>query len=255
MIGLGVSTYNRPEYFARCITSVQRYLYDVVDFIFVYNDGSDKKYSKQYKEIYKILPDKIKVKHSPNNKGVAHAKNYLLKQMMESECEYMFLLEDDITVKSPKAITEYMKLSEQSGIEHFLFAHHGIENVGKLYMSEKGVDLYTACIGAYCMYTSNVIEHVGYFDENFTNAFEHVEHTFRIARSGFTTPFPTYPDLAASRDYLEEIPDSIDSSSIRARKDWLPNALSSLLYWNAKDPAFPFKDKLNQLLSEVGESI
>jgi GT2 family glycosyltransferase len=251
MIGLGISTYNRPDYFARCINSVQAQLFDVADFIFVYNDGSDKKYAKQYKEIYKILPEKIKVKHSPINKGVAHAKNYLLKRMMESGCDYMFLLEDDILVKSPKAITEYVRLSDESGIEHFLFAHHGTENDGKLYMSEKGIDLYTACIGAYCMYTRNVIERVGYFDENFMNAFEHVEHTFRVARLGLTTPFPTYPDLTNSRDYLEEIPGSIDDSSIRPRKDWLINVANALLYWASKDRGFPFRDKLNSLLEEM----
>lgn len=255
MIGLGITTYNRPDYFVRCINSVQAQLFDVADVIFVYNDGSDKKYSKRYKEVYKILPEKIKVKHNPENRGVAHAKNYLLKRMMEAGCEYMFLLEDDIIVKSPKAITEYVKLSEESGIEHFLFAHHGTENEGKLYLSEKGVDLYTACIGAYCMYTDDVIEHVGYLDENFKNAFEHVEHTFRIARSGFTTPFPTYPDLTNSREYLEEILGSIDNSSIRPRKDWLPNVMSALLYWDEKDQDFPFRDKLEGLLKEMQENV
>jgi GT2 family glycosyltransferase len=253
MIGLGVCTYNRPDYFARCINSVQAHLFDVADVIFVYNDGSDKKHSSRYKEIYRILPEKIKVKHSPANKGVAHAKNYLLRRMMDAGCDYMFLLEDDIMIKSPKAITEYVQLSDESGIEHFLFSHHGTENDGKLYLSEKGVDLYTACIGAYCMYTKNVIEHVGYFDENFKNAFEHVEHTFRIARSGFTTPFPTYPDLTESRDYLEEIPNSIDNSSIRPRKDWLTNIVKALMYWSEKDRDFPYRDKLNSLLKEVQE--
>lgn len=253
-VGLGITTYNRPDYLKQCLDGVEKHLLDVVDVCFLYNDGSSKG-RKEYKDIYKSLPGKIKYKHSPVNKGVAAAKNYLLRRMMSEGCDYMFLLEDDIVPQSPKAVTEYIRLSEQSGIEHFLFAHHGTENVGKLYLSEKGVELYTACIGAYCMYTPQVIEHVGYFDESFTNAFEHVEHTFRIARAGFTTPFPTYPDVAHSKEYLREIPGSIEHSSIRERKDWLPNIVQALIYWQQKDKDFPFADKLKSLLNEIEEKI
>lgn len=249
-IGLGVCTYNRPEYFAQCITGVQRHLFDVADVIFVYNDGSDKQHAKRYKEIRQTLPEKIEYKHNPTNLGVAHAKNYLLKRMVDAGCDYMFLLEDDIVPQSPKAITEYVRLSKLSGIEHFLFAHHGKENEGKLYLDTKGVQLYTACIGAYCMYTRKVIDQVGYFDENFKNAFEHVEHTFRVSRAGLTTPFPTYPDVKKSKDYLREIPQSIENSSIRVRKDWLSNVLSALVYWNSKSKFFPYKDKLDSLMKE-----
>lgn len=250
-IGLGITTYNRPDYFARCINSVQAHLFDVADVIFVYNDGS----KEPYKNIYKVLPEKIRIKHNPKNRGVAHAKNYLLRRMIDAGCDYMFLLEDDIIVKSPKAVLEYVRLSELSGIEHFLFAHHGTENIGKLYLDKNGIELYTACIGAYCMYTRNVIEKVGYFDENFVNAFEHVEHTFRVAKSGYTTPFPTYPDLKHSRDYLEEIPGSIDKSSIRPRNDWLQNVVNALVYWQRKSADFPFGDKLDSLLKEMEAKI
>ncbi len=251
-VGLGITTYNRPEYLKQCLDGVQQHLLDSVDVCFLYNDGSNKG-EKEYKQIYKTLPKKIGYRHNPKNKGVAAAKNYLLKRMMDEGCDYLFLLEDDIVPQSPKAITEYIRLSEASGIEHFLFAHHGKENIGKLYMSEKGVELYTACIGAYCMYTPQVIEHVGYFDENFVNAFEHVEHTFRVAKSGFTTPFPTYPDVAQSEEYLKEIPNSIDNSAIRARQDWLPNIVRALVYWQQKDKDFPFADKLKSLLKEIEE--
>lgn len=252
-VGLGITTYNRPDYLKQCLEGVIKHLLGEVDICYIYNDGSDQG-EKEYRQIYKTLPATIKYRHSPKNKGVGVAKNWLLKKMMAEGCDYMFLLEDDIVPKSPKAITEYIRLSEESGIEHFLFAHHGTENIGKLYLSEKGVELYTACIGAYCMYTRQVIEKVGYFDEQFKNAFEHVEHTFRISKAGFITPFPTYPDVANSKDYLEEIPNSIEHSSIRVRKDWLPNILSALIYWRDKDTDFPYAEKLASLLKEIEEA-
>lgn len=253
-VGLGITTYNRPDYLDKCLEGVKSHLQDVIDSCYLYNDGSIKG-KTEYKQIYKTLPKKIKYKHSIKNMGVGHAKNYLLKRMMDDGCDYMFLLEDDIVPQSPKAITEYIRLSDESGIEHFLFAHHGTENIGKLCLSEKGVELYTACIGAYCMYTRQVIEKVGYFDENFKNAFEHVEHTFRISRAGFTTPFPTYPDVENSQDYLKEISGSIGNSSIRVRSDWLINIIQALSYWQEKDKDFPYADKLEKLLMEVKEKL
>lgn len=250
MTGLGIVTYQRPEYFKKCIDAVLKNAIDVVDVCFVYNDGS-KVGAKEYRSICKTLDKRIKYRYMPGNKGVAVAKNYLLHRMMEAGCDYMFILEDDILIKSPKAITEYIRLSKASGIEHFLFAHHGTENEGKLYHSQSGVELYTACIGAYCMYTRRVISKVGYFDENFKNAFEHVEHTFRIANAGYAAPWPVHADIEHSKNYLEEIPESLDNSSIRVRKDWLANVYMALQYWADKDKDFPYRDKLESLTKEI----
>jgi len=249
-IGLGITTYERPEYLKQCLEGVIKHLLPEVDVCYLYNDGSK---NTAYELIYRKLPSKINYCYAQKNRGVAHAKNWLLRHMMDDGCDYMFLLEDDIVPQSPKAITEYIRKSDESGIEHMMFAHHGIANVGKLYLREKGVDLYTACIGAYAFYTARVIREVGYFDGNFINAWEHIEHTFRVQKAGLTTPYPTYPDLTDSKKYLKEISNSIEGSSIRPRKDWTLNIVKGLLYWRDKDPDFPYVEKLNSLLAEVEE--
>jgi len=250
-IGLGIVTYQRPDYFKQCVEAIAKHALDTVDVCFAYNDGS-KIGAKEYRKICKTLDPRIKYRYMPENKGVGAAKNYLLRRMMQAGCDYMFLIEDDILIKSSKAITEYIRLSELSGIEHFLFAHHGPANEGMLFLREKGVDLYTACVGAYCMYTRNVIEKVGYFDEEFINAMEHVEHTFRIARAGYSTPIPTFPDISRSNEWLMEIPGSIDNSSIKPRDDWMPNVIVALEHWQEKDKDFPYSDKLKSIKEELG---
>jgi hypothetical protein len=101
------------------------------------------------------------------------------------------------------------------------------------------------------MYTRNIINKVGYFDDNFMNAFEHVEHTFRIAKAGLTVQWPLHADITNSRNYIQEIPDSIKNSSIRVREDWLPNIILALDYWESKDKEFPFSDKLKSLKEEI----
>lgn len=249
-VGIGITTYNRPDYLKQCLEGVKNVL-PVVDSVWVYNDGSKR---KEYDEVYKEN-EEIKVKHAQKNKGVANAKNWLLKQLIKEGCDYLFLLEDDIILKSPKAVTKYIEKSKASGIEHFMFAHHGEANKGKLVYATRGLELYRNPIGAWCMYTKNVIEEVGYFDEVFINAWEHVEHSWRIARAGYTPSWGmSVVDVINSKQYMEEIPGSIDNSSIKKRRDWMANNINGLIYWQDKNPQdFPLGHILESLLAEEAE--
>lgn len=250
-VGVGICTYNRPEFLKQSIEGVKKHLMDVADVILLYNDGSSKG-KKEYAKIYENLPEKIVYKNATKNKGVAHAKNWLLKKMLDAGCDYLFILEDDIIIKSPKAVTEYVRLSNESGIEHFQFVHHGNANEGKLVLSDKGIDLYRNPVGAWCMYTRRVLETVGLFDERYMNAWEHVEHSWLIANAGYTTPWgASVCDLTKSRDYLKEIPNSIENSSIRPRGDFLANSINGLILWKQKYPRqFPLEHILSGLLKE-----
>jgi GT2 family glycosyltransferase len=250
-VGVGIVTYNRPDYLKQCIAGVKKNLLDVADVILLYNDGSNKGF-KEYQSIYKTLPEKIVYKHAKKNKGVATAKNWLLKKMYDAGCDYMFILEDDIVIDSPKAVTEYIKKSDESGIEHFQFVHHGDANKRKKVMTTKGVDLYRNPVGAWCLYTKKVLEVVGLFDPVYMNAWEHVEHSWLIANAGYTPPWgASVCDLSNSKKYMHEIPGSIDNSSIRPRKDFLANSINGLIRWKQKYPRqFPLEHILSGLLKE-----
>lgn len=246
-VGVGIATFDRPDYLRQCLEGIKN-LTGAVDSIWVYNDGSNR---KDYEDVYKET--KAQIKHAKENKGVAKAKNWLLKKLMDEGCDYIFLLEDDIVIKSPKAVTEYIKMSEVSGIEHFMFAHHGPVGTEKFAGTVNGIDFFSGCVGAWCMYTRRVINTVGYFDENFINAWEHIEHTKRIADAGLTTRWGIFPDVHGSKKWLEEIPGSIDSSSIKPRADWMANTINGLIYWRNKDKRFPLNHILESLLKEEAE--
>jgi GT2 family glycosyltransferase len=237
MNGVGICTYNRSSYFKQCFTSAIDKLRNVVDVWCVYNDGSDQEVEK-YDEILKEIESKypfVKIFNPSVNGGVAKAKNTLLKYMMEQECDYLFLLEDDIIVKDEKAVTGYIEASEKSGFSHLCFAYHGPMNQGGPMYKDEWLEYHGACIGAWCMYTKEIIEKVGYIDENFKNAWEHVEFTKRIGDQGFCPPFGLFIDATGSKDWLEEIPGSIDKSAIRPRDDWQKNIDEGLEYWRKKD--------------------
>lgn len=250
-IGIGITTYNRADYFKDCIESVIEHLAPHVDFVFVYNDGSKR---KDYEPVYSTLPDKIHVEHKNKNRGVAHAKNWLLKRMMREGADVMFLLEDDLIIKHPKALFEYLKVMKETGIQHLLFAHHGPMNKGQAIWSDpNGIELYPHCVGAWCMYTRESLEEVGYFDETFKNAWEHVEHTHRLSKAGYTEEWGYFPDVKGSENWISEQPESIDNSSIRKSKDWAVNSIKGLVYWQQKDPDnFPMYATLNAIRSKYG---
>lgn len=245
-VGIGVTTYNRPQYLQQCLKGVRKLL-PVVDTVWIYNDGSSKDYTEVDTSGFNYFQSK-------KNSGVAVAKNWLLKTLMAEGCDYIFLLEDDVVPQSPKAVTEYIKMSKKSGIEHFMFAHHGPVGKEKFAGTVNGIDLFTGCVGAWCMYTRTVINEVGYFDENFKNAWEHIEHTKRIAGAGYTTKWGIFPDVHGSKKWLKEIPGSIDNSSIRTRTDWMANNINGLIYWQSKAPHdFPLQHTLDGLLKEEAE--
>lgn len=257
MVGLGICTYNRPEYFAQCLATVKEHLIDTgkVDFVYVVNDGSDEKYRREYEDI--IMPYSKKYSNLyyvlfDDNRGVASAKNWCLKQMMEAGCDWLFLMEDDIIVKSPDVTDMYIAAALDSGVNHFMFAHHGHGNVAGPLRTNGSVALYENCVGAFTMFTRQGIIDAGYFDETFVNAVEHIEHTHRLSLAGYHPPLNLgYADVILSKHWLEEIPGSIDDSSIRARADWKANIIKGLEHWKQKDgDGFPFERWLQALKDE-----
>lgn len=245
-VSVGITTYKRPDYFKDCIDSVTKHLLPLVDDVAIYNDGSR---LKDYQPVYETLDRRIHIEHKNKNKGVAHAKNWLMKRFLRSDSDYLFLLEDDLIIKSPKAVFGYLKVAKETGIGHLLYAHHGPMNKDRCIHSDpNGIELYPNCVGAWCMYSREALEDVGILDEQFSNAYEHVEHTHRLAIAEYTADWPYFADVKGSADWITEQPDSIENSSIRKSKDWALNSIRALSYWQQKDPEnFPFYPLLKDI--------
>jgi len=233
-IGLGIVTYNRPNYLRQCLEALKENDSGGADYIIVYDDGSDEKYDDEYEDTiqdkYPLLPYIF----NKTNKGVAHAKNELLKKLIETGCEHIFIIEDDILMQHPDTCKLYIDYAKMVGVKHLNFALHGPMNIGKK-RTYLGTTVYPNCVGAFSYYHKECIDKVGYFDENFYNAFEHVYHTYKIAEAGLTTPFWYFADHPMSDRLLKEIPGSIDNSSIRTSEDWQDNVKKAQQHWIKKE--------------------
>jgi GT2 family glycosyltransferase len=237
-IGIGITTFNRPEYLERCAKAMKRHLYTngVPCFwkLAVYNDGSDAaKHHGAYERAYKpVRAMGGRVIEGTVNRGCAVAKNALITHLLaDPNIEWIILAEDDIIVQSPEAVTEYVRIAQESGVRHLSFAHHGPANAGGKIADKGEVEYYYHSIGAWCLFHRDDLMTHGLLDENFVRAWEHVEHELRLGVQPHM-----FPDIAGSDRYLAEIPGSIERSSIRPMPDWSDNIRNGLIYWRDNRP-------------------
>jgi glycosyltransferase involved in cell wall biosynthesis len=218
-IGIGIITCDRPDYLKKLINSLK----DLKGAkLVIINDGLKQIDGGNKLTVYNNVPPK---------QGVGKAKNRALNQL--KECEYIFLIEDDIVIKDLTVFEKYIEASNKSGIQHFNFAFHGLDNykpdgspavrLKVDYSPEVSVCLYPNLYGAFSMYTKKCLEAVGNMDEFFYNAMEHVDHTQSIINKKMHPPFRWFADITNSNAYIEEIDRGHTGSEIRRDEKWLEN--------------------------------
>lgn len=239
-IGLGVITCNREDFFQRCFSSINR---NMIDELVVVNDGEP--YSP---ECYNSYNTRFDIIQHDKNKGVGISKNDAMKYLLSKGCDYIFLIEDDITILNNDVFQKYIELHKISNIHHFNFGYHGPANkLGKMkhsvctitYSDTISMALNHHCVGAFCFYTREILEKVGLMDEKYLNAFEHVSHDYDIIKAGYAPPFWYFADLANSDEYLNELACSEVSSVIRPRSDWKENIQKAAYHFRDVHGCFP----------------
>lgn len=240
VIGLALITYDRPDYLRQSLSNLEQYnwggataKYIIVDEIYDEGKYSWLNDSKSFKVIYQA------------NSGVGKAKNLGLKTLLSESCNHLFLIEDDILITSENTCTEYVSYAKLTNVPHLNFALHGDLNKGKKKIIEWRIRdkvvpicIYPECVGAFSYYSDRIIKEVGLLDENFNNAWEHVEHTLRISMTGEIPPFWFFMDHPNSENLLSEIPNSLQSSKIRSDPDWPRKVEKGIQYWVGKHGFF-----------------
>jgi GT2 family glycosyltransferase len=242
-IGVGIVTYNRPEMLLKLLNGL---VLCPIDLLVVVNDGFP--FADNYLYNYPI----DKVIQNETNIGVGASKNKLFNELLAAGCEHIFIIEDDMRIKRHDIFEAYIAAAETTGIEHFMFAYHGSMNkinnkeinprVTINYSDGVAISLHLYAVGSFCYYTKKVLEDVGLMDESYFNAFEHIDHSYRIALKGYTTPFLAWADIANSLDYICEQSDTMDSSVIWTRVDSINHVHEAAKIFEKKFGYSPAKD-------------
>jgi GT2 family glycosyltransferase len=232
-IGVGIVTYNRPDFFKQCYFSIDQ---NSIDELVVVNDGTP----------YNLQFNRPLIQHDVNM-GVGRSKNDVFKHLLDAGCDHIFVVEDDIIIKRADAFKAYVDAAATSGLKHMMYGYHGPANKrggipNPRYIVDYGstkIALNQHCVGAVCYYAREVLENVGLNDEKFVNAWEHVEHSLRIVKAGYVPAYWWWPDMANSTNYIDELACSEVNSTIRPRTDWNDNIVTGAKHFISKHGVSP----------------
>lgn len=251
-IGIGIITCNRPEYLQNLLESMNGCDYDE---LIIVNDGDP----------LEMVGDYYRVHQNIENLGVGKSKNIAMKYLLDEECDYIFIIEDDMIVLDKTVFDRYIQAYKKSGIQHFNYGpgspfnrKQSIENFDlhnrhlldqdsepnpRLtidYGDDVKVSFYMHTVAMFSFFTKKVLEEVGFYDENYYNAWEHVDHTYMIIKKGFHTPFWWFADIYNSHKFLSEAPGAIDNSSIANKTEqWEKNVYSGREIYLKKHGHYP----------------
>jgi len=182
-IGIGVISYKRPKECLEVCNAVLQTLsrgtheYSLVCAV----DQEDITEYSLVKNIFPIVNGK--------NGGVAKNKNRALRKL--SDCDVVFLLEDDFKPIQAGWIELYLTAITETGMKHF--NHIRLDHRDKLY---KIIRTATLTVGMYqrntaqlMVMTQDVIKKIGAFDETYGQfGFEHSDYTRRCKLAGLCQP-------------------------------------------------------------------
>ena len=232
-IGVGIITCNRPVYLKSLLNSLVP-CKETIDELVVVNDGEPIEVSL-FKGEY-IL--------NKTNLGVGKSKNKALEYLLDKNCDYIFLIEDDTLILDKDVFNKYIEASRLSGIQHFNYGpgtpfnrkqveHFDLHNRHELNQDSKPaprlvidygnikIALYTHVAGMFSFFTKTVLQKVGLIDEQFYNAWDHVDHTYRIIKAGYHPPFWWFADIEDSHKLLGEAKNAIIKSAIaKDTQEW-----------------------------------
>jgi len=256
-IGIGIVTCDRIDFLDKCLKSLPKINGPVV----IINDGKlDISNSiKTYKNNFNLIQHKT-------NQGVGISKNDALQYLLNQDVKHIFMLEDDIILLREDVFDKYIEAAKVSGIKHFNYGpgspfnrkqdpsvlwdlhnrhlcnQHSEPNPKKIidYGNNIKVSLFEHTVAMFSYFDRDVLEKVGLHDEQFYNAWEHVDLTYRIIKAGYHPPFWWFADIFDSHKFLTEAPGAIDNSSIANKKEqWEKNVYGGREKYKIKHGHYP----------------
>ena len=165
-IGIGCTTYDRPECLAKWKEQIRKHT------------------STSFDVTYHIADDSIE------RKGVAFRKNECLRAL--KDCDYVFLFDDDCYPIKDGWIDFFTSKVDK----HLLYLNGDLH--AYIANSEKG---YRDCGGVFMYMTKDVIESIGAFDEKYgLYGFEHADYSLRIKQ--YTKSQYAYNCYSRTKEYI-----------------------------------------------------
>ena len=221
-VGLGLTTWKRPALYRQSMASVVGHLSGVVDVGIVIQDGG---------ECYvEDLPEGWWLSDHGENRGWAESKNEGLSFLLSQGCDHLFMIEDDTTVTSPRAVTGYVDAAIASGW-HYLTAHPWGETTTAL-VEQDGPISYWAYVGSWWTYMSRhgFLEGGGY-NEYMGGIMGDIELPQRWKLKGLSSGWGKLADATGSEDWVKPSCLTPDQSTICTQPGWAERQWHLIEWW------------------------
>eukprot|EP01137_Pigoraptor_chileana_P031745 Opistho-2@20061 len=235
---LGLSTWNRKDYLARCLdgflrTRSQKYDWTVI----IADDGSTDGTLEYIQSILPTFPHEIFVLRN-RGRYAGGQTNTMLELAMKIGFDLGFRVDDDVLFQKRGWDELYVNAVSTGPYEHLAFLHvaHRLELFQKVH-GKGGMELppptrlgdslvshvsVQDVMGAFWTFTPRLIRTIGYIDElNFpTRGQWHTDFSVRASRAGFNS-METFFDADGSNAFLD-LQNMVDAAGYRSSLPWGP---------------------------------
>jgi len=224
---LGVTTWKRPELYARCRDSILEHLGGLVDEVVVIQDGGEP-------YIFPVPKDWVGLSHGDNH-GWAESKNEGLEMLCRLGCDHLFMIEDDTTVTSPQAVEGYVDAALASGL-HYMTAHPWGESETRM-VEQDGPVTYWAYVGSWWTYMTRYgYETGGGYNEYMGGIMGDIELPQRWKLKGLTSGWGRLPDATGSEAWVKPSCLTPDQSTICTQPGWAERQWHLIEWWQETMP-------------------
>jgi len=191
---IGVITKDRYNGLESLLISLQNLLFAVIVV-----DASDN-FNNHCADKY--IPRKYILNQTKQN-AVVYNKNLLMNIFLNSNCDYLFLIEDDVKITNINIFQIYIEICQKYGFYHLCF--NGTPEKHKNYILNDDIRIYRRLDGKFCLFTKECLQKVGLMNQKLCyNCFEHVEHSARIHQYyNYQPVFGHFPDYIDTYKYIQ----------------------------------------------------
>jgi len=190
MIGVGIVTYDREQEYSESYEAIN---HSSIGVRFDVKDGGKPDYTKDYKNLLTL----------DENKGVGFCKNLILENLLSQGCDHLFLLEDDCLITDNNVWKYCIDFVKHTGLLHFNWNNYRSED-DKHYPAKfpKHDALISYNVDANFSYFHRTFLEEIRFDENYVNAWEHVDVEYQGVLKGFLPAFRMFVSPANLSSYM-----------------------------------------------------
>jgi hypothetical protein len=222
-IGVGIVTYNSEQYYTSLYNSLP---HNKIDTLVTVNGGD--KYANTYKSNW--------IQHT-ENVYPSVCRNDCVNFLLQRNCEHIFIIEDDMILKSEDIFNKYIQASKESGIKYFSYVSTSWESgtPGKRtprltveYKNNISLSFYKNMCNEFTYHHNTCYAKTGLYDIQFRDPFD-IDLAYRESQQDYASPFWWFADITNSDDLIMNNPNAVSrlqsdrpdgSREQRIQKEW-----------------------------------